>query len=732
MADFYIYLDYGSGWTLVTPNDNKLELTLRRGVLNDFIQRKALKNSFKLVDTEFDTANTYFITGSNYKAPIRVYQNGLLGVGTLKFEGWARVKGLWDYRRKIVTLDSFETDDQYTTFQPLLDIKYEGETLLATGSTGVAFVSQGQATNANKAHAINFDGTNFSFLPTTSIPNVGYTSTTYISPEIHVFNPTSGMLKGYGLVGTTWTEVRSRTINLDYEMRAIVAVVPNILVMSEGDGFLLEYTPDGGTSYTLINSGVFSVDVKYPELQEVNSTVVLVDELSTALRVLSWDSNKGYTSKNLEIGAQVRPSLAYIGANNFALIDASKTTLQTYAYNGSAFSLVGESLKITSVEAPKITTSPTANRVFLHCAIRGTLRAYDFDGTNWAQVGNSSSLQGGYNSSINWSTTQGMVISSDAFVFRGSAMFSYIKLINGILFQLGIDVPPHSYTLPTSGNGSTMDINKLVFADMRDIADNVKDDGDQNYYKFSLKELLKWYELFQDYWYIDSNNNIKFTQPDLFSSAPFGDTISISGLDLVDQLEQVLYKEEFSITKEEILFNNAINPDFEDNYIIYPDRDSPITETTKYPFTTDLKYLVDSIVGSLGIKSPDKSGLLLYYLDSTNPNITPSGTGIKSTIDTRNYLLSQSQIYNDFLKDYRYKNTGNYDMNGISTPVQNTARNIIEYPEVLVTNDMIGITEFPDSVGNLNWGGGKESLIMEFSQALSSGIITIQSRLHDL
>jgi hypothetical protein len=152
-----------------------------------------------------------------------------------------------------------------------------------------------------------------------------------------------------------------------------------------------------------------------------------------------------------------------------------------------------------------------------------------------------------------------------------------------------------------------------------------------------------------------------------------------------------------------------------------------------YPFTTDLEYLINIFTGEI-IQKINTGGLIMYYLDnSTGVNLAVSGTGIKSGLDTKNYLLSQSQINNDHWDTYRYKNQGNIEINGATVPVGSSVRNIIDYPSVNFAESDVGLTQFPNSIGSLEWGGSTpKSLIMKLTMDIQTREYTVNSRLHDI
>ena len=737
MVNFTYYIDYGSGFGLVNPQNNGLKLSLKRGDLNDYIQRKKLTGDFILSGVEATISKTFFIDNGNYSAPLRIYQNGTITTGVLKYEGVIKKKGyVYDERRNIITYNSFDTEDQYTGFLPFINDEVQGEQAAAFGILG-SFAAQGQNTNSNKLYTVAFDGTNFAIYgATTSIPNLGRCSATLESGEVVVFDNVNATLKGYTTtVPNAWTEVRTATITgFRYDNTSIVGLGGGVIMLVSGgnSGFIQRYTMSGATFNAVALSDQFTEKLIYPCVALAGTTPVIVDESQSSLRAISIST--GSTSNSLSIGNLKKPCITAIdpGNNRIALIDANKRTLQAYSYSAGVWLEVGNGFTLPdTLYEPKITRHLlVVNTIILHDAITGILKFYSFDGTNWAQTGNSASLIGGYSSCIAAGGTVEILIGvSDTFVFRGSLKHSYWGIVNSVLDQLGIQGASPKYELETTGNGSTVGVEDIIITDMSDVSDNDADAGSYDFFKYNLSDLLKSYELFQNYWYIDDDHKIKFIQPYLFS-AVFGTNITLPS-SITSELKKSKYKDEFDISQEKLVLNNSNSADWAGDNIKY-DRDTPVIETKTFNFTTDLEYLRDIFTGQI-TKDINRAGLLMYWLTEVNgANLAVSGTGIYSGQDTKNVNLSISEIYENYWKDYRYQEDGNIEINGSTSAVQDTVRNIIEYDDVEVSMEQISITEFPDIVTKLLWGGGKESLIMNFEMDLNTGIITIASRLHDL
>ncbi len=736
MQKFWYYIDYGSGFVEVNPVDVNVSLKLKRGVLNDFIVRKELDGNFKLNDTEFTDAETYFITNGNEEAPIRLYENGDSGSGVLQYEGWTRVKGDWDFREKLVTFDTFRTDDEYTTLLEKYNNTFEGESLVGFASFS-SFASQGQHANANKLFNFTFDGTNFSTTGTPlAVANLGRCSIDEESGELVMFDNVNDVLTSYTISAGQWSQVRTRSLLRRYYNGTVVGLTGTQVAVIYDDVNLIEvFTFSGGSSFSL-TSQFNTSDLKFPDVcwtgNAVTGRIALVDENQKTLRVIN---TSGQESDPLSLGDIKRPKLCVVDPSieRIAFIDANQKKLVAYSYSGGAFSQVGNSYEISGLLAPDI-AQHSANRIVLTDTILGIIEMYDFDGTNWSQVGNTYSISGGYMSAISSDGSNILLAISDTHVFNGSVMTNYYGAINSLLLLDSIQgTGAGQYELQSSGTGATKDPNEIVLGDMSDISDNGKDAGNYNKYRYKLKDTLDWYKMFENYWYVEDvagAYKIKFIQPDSFSTV--GTDIDVSALDAATELNQRVYKDEFNIDKEELILNNINSADFQDNIIDYL-RNTSVIKSDVAHFTTDLEYLIKIYTGQL-IQQINSAGLMMYYKDdSTGARLAVSGTGIISGTDTKNYLLSQSQIYNDHWDTYRYKDKGNITINGVSVPVGDSCKNIIDYSDIKFSESDVGLTQFPSSIGSVIWGGGvSKSLIMELSLNLSTREYTASSRLHDI
>ena len=737
--DAYFYIDWGSGYVLVNAfGTENLILWLKRPI-NDYIQRKELDGSFTLTNegsTDFTDANTFFVINGNEKAPLRIYENGTMGGGgVLKFEGFAKIEGEFDYREEKVTFQNFETTDQYTDFLPKINNSFAGETV-ALYDQYAAFAAQGQHPNANKLFHFTWSGSSFSLVAGTplAIPNLGRCDISVIpGGEFALYDSANDTLRSYLISAGQWAQVRNRFSGAILKNNNVAMTsygASKTTIISDNANILETYSLSGASDFS-IDSTVSVMKLKFPDICWTGARLAMVDELSGRLQTVAG-STGGFslgTVKNPKICTLVAAS------ETIAFIDAYNSNLVAYRYVTGSWVKIGEPLRINGLIAPSI-AQVTNNQIIFHDVGLGSLRYYNFDGVNWTQVGSSYSITGGTMSAVAMGGSDIMLAISDTPNFRCSTMSSYYSIINSVLDKNGIQGGiAGKYELQTTGSGAAKDVQKVIMGAVSDLSDNSVDRGTYNKFKYKLADLLKWAEIYNDFYYIEdgagvSSHKIKFVQPNSFSST--GVDIDLSSLNLAAENNQRNYNENFQIDQEEIILNNT-DPEDEDfsngkiNYL----RSTSIIDIKEYPFSTDLGYLTkifqNQVFGEI-----NSSGVVVFYLDtSTGTNLAVSGTGIISGNDIKNIHFSQSQLY-DGLKDYRYKQQGNITINGTSSAVQNTCRDIIGFPEVNISYEQAGITEFPDSVASVIWSVGVKSYITEFGVNVFTKQITIRSRLLDL
>jgi hypothetical protein len=212
MAGKYTYyIDWGAGYVEVDPYKNKLKLEWRRE-FNDFISRKRLSGNFSLIEDEADDAELYYITNGNYEAPIKIYENGTSVTGDLIYEGWARLKGSYDFSAKTVALDSFRTNDVYTELIPYLDIAIAGNNFVNPDVNIIEdrFTVQGLGANSSEIQGYTYSSPNWSTtgnaFPLTDIGRCDIAEDFTATNTMYVYDNSSKELRTYLYSAPNWSK----------------------------------------------------------------------------------------------------------------------------------------------------------------------------------------------------------------------------------------------------------------------------------------------------------------------------------------------------------------------------------------------------------------------------------------------------------------------------------------------------------------------------------------------
>lgn len=93
------------------------------------------------------------------------------------------------------------------------------------------------------------------------------------------------------------------------------------------------------------------------------------------------------------------PAIAALSNVRIAFIDDTNDDLRTYDFDGTDWAQVGNDLNIVDVLRPSM-TALSATRIAFIDDTNADLRTYDFDGTDWVQVGNDLNIAGVGSSSM--------------------------------------------------------------------------------------------------------------------------------------------------------------------------------------------------------------------------------------------------------------------------------------------------------------------------------------------
>jgi len=735
------YLDYGAGKVLIEPKSRQLKLAWIRE-FNDFIMRKKLSGSFILTESQATAAFTHFITNGNETALIYIYEYGTYLTGTLIYEGNAKILGEFDFYANTITFNSFDTIDIYTAIAEYFKVKtkfinpFDG-----VSNAVIQFTVEGKAGLCNELQAYIWTGTKYEAAGNAyAIPILGRVCGCSSATNIVIYDNYYRAIKQFIFNGTDFTADTDGTILQLSENTGNGALMSytsgKILFVDDYYNTLQTYEEATGT-WTLLGDEP-TPELLYPSLCELGSGyAAMVDENTKMLRAISLSSDQPlFNGYPIEIGEVSKPKICQIDVttNTIALIDDNTLALRVFRYDNvtKEWAQIGNTYILDTIANATITSSAT-NVIELCDPYSQTLQKYTFDGTDWTKTGTETIAGGGYSTMCEYIGTYLVVANSDSYRYRSARNIRFYG-IQGCINAATSDISGQYintvflYSVKPV-NGATFDIDKVFIGNMGQLVGASRDLGDAQYIEYTLQDLFKLCELFQNYFYIvegsSSDFDIMFTQPNLFSS--FGTDIDVSAY--LPTNNKRIYGENFNISKEEIVFKNEFNSDFKGQVIEYERQNSSLL-TEPYNFTTDLGELVKNSIGQN--TEFEKSGHMLVYLEENGSGYlhfaySPSATGISLTENVKNYKLSKTQIFNDFWKDYRYKNDGTIKINGVDVAVHDTIRDIIQFPSI-----DIKIDSFPVLPASLDWGSGIKSFITELTYDFSTNITTIESRLLDL
>ena len=735
-ARFSYYIDYGAGFVEINPFNNKLKLEWNRGEFNDFIARKKLAGNFSLLETEADSAVAYFITAGNYEAPISIYENGTIITGTLVYEGWAKIKGFYDFTAKIVTFDAFRTNDIYSIVIPLMGIPVPGNQYVVPelAISFDKFTVEGVNANCNELQGYAWSGTEWEISGNAlALGTIGRVAVCNVGAWLVICDNYTLDIRAYSYSAPNWSLSASGTSKIVPASTGNMAICTvSTTELAIVDDFFSELTIYEIAAGTWTEGYSKTIErIKYPSIALLTAGyIAMVDEGTQMLRLHGIPF--GLYGTPYGLGNVKKPKICSLSAadTRIAMVDAETNMLRAFFYDTGIWTELGESVYIGDVNEPCIMQDDT-DVVIVYDSELGYMQTYQFDGADWAEVGGPTAVGGGYSSGMAKTSVVGFV-QSDSYSYESKGSHSYSTLLNGINSSalIGIYDSP-GYVLNVTGNGATFDVETTAILDLQTVDDiYFPDEYKVSNYEYKLSELLKIPEIFQNYWYLVFEESVlgdyqfKFTQPDLFSSIGTDIVITTYVSSLAIVLNQRTYNDKFEITKENIKFENEANTDFVGVYIEY-NRNTPIIEEQAIKLTADMENLIQNTL-RLDSKS-SFSGLAIVEIDTSSGVVVPAGVGILGGTNVKNEKMSKSRIYDDYWLDYRYFNTGNVDVNGTPSAVQGTCRNIIEFPDV-----QLPLPAFPTSIASLDWGGGVKSYITNLSMSLDTYITTIKSRLLDL
>jgi hypothetical protein len=747
MDRYYFYIDFenGSGYVRITEYDLNLSLIKKRNI-NALIQRDYLEGALKLLGADSTLAKTAFLTSSKFKIPMRIYEWGVLGVGTLIWEGKAVIKSKFDNNRNFVELQSFETEDIYNDLLAEIakDVIWESIPLTTGASTMEDPISEGVDSNCNKIQTINYSGGNFSTAGTPfSLPVLGRNAIGSYGSGLFIFDSLPGSLTRYVTSDAGLTYTLSTLGTKIYPSNAHRCRSGVVCEYNASSLIYLDDYNNNLRNYTWITGGWtldHSLDIneqKNPELIFLYSGspnyFALINEKNNSIARISFNGSSFFIGADSEIGEIKNPKAALITSDpsnpEIALIDSHTQTLRTYRYDiTSGWTKLGNSISLGNVQAPCIARLDT-NLYAVYDNYIGIIQAYSWSGSAWSKTGNPFTYDGGYYADMVQVSTNRVILASSDSIKLGSAInWDTSSILNGILDYL--DLHENGYGMSRTTHGANFDPTNVMWGLLNTVTD-LGLDREIALTRVNVQQILDYIEqMFQNYWYVEDDPEgvfdyqIKFAQPNEFSS--FGTDVDVS--DQTEDLDIREYLEDILTDIENIEFTNAFNSDFIGYDIEYA-RGTGRKIDSNITITTDWGAVIDKFLNRN--ERVQLTGLFALYgetdSDVNNHWVVDNGTSPNSVQNVRNEQLCKARLQNDYLNDYRYANVGNININGSSVSVQDTCRPIIDFPIVEVVFD-----NYPAQLASLDWGSGIKSFITEAETILKSGKTIIRSTLLDI
>jgi hypothetical protein len=152
-----------------------------------------------------------------------------------------------------------------------------------------------------------------------------------------------------------------------------VTIAASITSTTAND-YRVQFTPTTGRNYRIVSL----------DSNTLNGGHITYNAKIIAVRNLAF----AQVGNSLAISTVGNPALAALSSSRVAFIDNTNDSLRAYDFDGTNWAQVGNSLAISTVGNPALAALSSSRVAFID-ATNDSLRAYDFDGTNWAQVGNS-------------------------------------------------------------------------------------------------------------------------------------------------------------------------------------------------------------------------------------------------------------------------------------------------------------------------------------------------------
>lgn len=140
-----------------------------------------------------------------------------------------------------------------------------------------------------------------------------------------------------------------------------------------------------------------SVTTTYPAACPLGTNQVIFYENAT-LALYTWGGSSFSQTTSTTVTSGGRGGVAKLSSTTFALVADGINQLRTYIYSGGTLSQVGNSLSLGTVNDPTVCSLSATRVVVADDSSAGggsaSVRVFDWNGTNWTQVGNTYTTDG--------------------------------------------------------------------------------------------------------------------------------------------------------------------------------------------------------------------------------------------------------------------------------------------------------------------------------------------------
>ena len=220
--------------------------------------------------------------------------------------------------------------------------------------------------------------------------------------EIALYDPSGGglgELRWYRFNGSAWAEVGTGLVRTGGLVKPTITRLSasRVALFDSGNQQLGAYDWSG-SSWSLVGS-LLSISASQSAIAALTSSVIVKATWtgSCTLQAYSFNGSTWSTTGNPLVIASAGSShagLCAINSTDVAYLDGTSKELRVYRFDGTDFAQVGNSTDVSPASAEVSLTSMGGNDVCVFDPTDNIMTMYRFDGTDWAKSGFSFALNG--------------------------------------------------------------------------------------------------------------------------------------------------------------------------------------------------------------------------------------------------------------------------------------------------------------------------------------------------